>query len=257
MESKQMIATDDLVGGFASTMDRRRVLKLIAGAGALAVAGVVTQSGRAGAQEAEITVGGHYRTTDWLNLRAKPNTSSNVLAVMPPNALVEYLGETKNGFRKIAYQGTGGWAHGSYLSVSNGGSADPPTFIGQGVTTTAVNLRSGPSTGHQIHRVLSKGTVIDISDRVEYGFRYVKHNGQGGYLWDGYIAPSGGEGDGPARFTTTDRVNLRAKPSTSAKVLLVIDEGEEVLDYDLEMANGFRSVDYKGTVGWVYDAYLK
>ena len=125
------------------------------------------------------------------------------------------------------------------------------------MTTSSVNFRSGPSTGHQVYRVLPKGTVIDISDRVEYGFRYVKHNGQGGYVYDDYIAPYGGEDDGAVHFVTTARVNMRSKPSKSAPVITVIDEGEEVLDYDLVMSNGYRGVDYNGTVGWVYDAYLQ
>jgi hypothetical protein len=50
---------------------------------------------------------------------------------------------------------------------------------------------------------------------------------------------------------------LRAKPSTSAAIRLVVPAGAEVKDYDLEIVNGFRSVDYKGTVGWIYNAYLK
>jgi uncharacterized protein YgiM (DUF1202 family) len=241
--------------GLNSTMDRRQVVKLISGASALAVVGAVGLAGRAGAQEAA-AVGDYYRTTARLNLREKPSTSAPVITVLPLNALVQQVAPMQNGFRKVAYQGKNGWAHADFLEISNGGSSDPPNFIGQGVTTTAVNFRSGPSTGHKIYGVLSKGTVLDISDRVEYGFRYVKYNEQGGYVYDDYIAPYGGEDDGAVHFITTARVNLRAKPSKSAKVLMVVNAGEEVLDYDLELANGYRSVDYKGSVGWIYNAYL-
>lgn len=250
----RLLVQSGLNDGLGSSIDRRHLLKLIAGTGAAAVAGAVVLPGAAGAQTTE-SISSHYRTTTALNLRANPSTSAKILLVMPANAIVEYLGETKSGFRKVAYQGTGGWAYADYLTVSNGGSDDPPVIIGQGVTTTAVNFRSGPSTGHSIHRVLPKGTTIDISDTELYGFRFVKHNGQGGWLWDEYIAPAGGEG--PAVFVTTAAVNLRAKPNTSAKILMVIPAGQTVLDYDLVMSNGYRGVDYKGNVGWVYDAYLK
>lgn len=243
-------------GGLESALDRRWVLKLIGGAGALAIAGAVTLPGKAGAQEAQ-AVGDYYRTTARLNLRAQPNTSAKILLVLPENALVQQVAPIQNGFRKVAYQGTTGWAHSDYLAISNGGSSDPPTWIGIGVTTSSVNLRSGPSTGHQVLKIVPKGAAIDISDRVEYGFRYVKYNGQGGYVYDDYIAPQDSSEDGPVRFKTTARVNMRAKPSTSAKIIKVIEKGEYVLDYDLVMANGFRGVDYQGTVGWIHDDYLQ
>jgi uncharacterized protein YraI len=240
------------ISGRGGSMDRRRLLKVVAGVGAAAVAGAASLP--RGAAAREVVTGGYFRTTAALNLRAKPNLTAKIILVMPKGAGVEYLGETKNGFRKVAYQGTGGWAHKDYLEITNGGSDDPPVIIGQAVTTTAVNFRSGPSTGHQVYRVLPKGTVIEYADTERYRFRYVKYNGQGGWIWDDFLAPQGGEG--PAVFTTTTAVNLRAKPSLSAKVLMVVAKGQTVLDYDLELANGFRSVDYLGTVGWIYDAYL-
>jgi uncharacterized protein YgiM (DUF1202 family) len=235
-------------------MDRRRMLRLIGGAGAAAAVGTLAVAGAARAQDEVSAAGGFYVTTTALNLRAKPSTSAKVLRVMPARSAVEYLGETRNGFRKVAYKGIGGWAHKDYLQVANGGSDDPPVIIGQAVTAIAVNFRTGPSTGHRILRVLAAGTVVQISDTKRDGFRYVVHNGQGGWIYDDYLAPQGGEG--PAIFVTTTAVNLRAQPSTSAKVLKVVPKGATVKDYDLVMSNGFRGVDYNGTVGWIYDAYL-
>jgi uncharacterized protein YraI len=131
-------------------------------------------------------------------------------------------------------------------------------FIGPAVTTTAVNLRSGPSTSSRILHVLPKGYVVTISDEVVNGFRSVQAAGDlVGWVYDQYLAPYGGEDEGPAYFTTTAAVNLRAQPSTSAKILLVVPAGKTVADYDLVMSNGFRGVDYNGTRGWIYDAYLK
>jgi hypothetical protein len=39
-------------------------------------------------------------------------------------------------------------------------------------------------------------------------------------------------------------------------VKLVLPSGATVIDYDDEIVNGFRHVDYKGTTGWVSNAYL-
>lgn len=221
------------------------------GAGAVAAGGLaqLTLGNDAAARSGD----GRLRTTVALNLRAKPSTKAKILLVMPKGAIVTNQYAEKNGFMKVGYQGKIGWAYGAYLEPADSGD---PTIIGQGVTTTDVNFRSGPSTGHSVLRVLPKGTIVDISDLTRDGFRYAIHQGQAGWIYDQYLAPYGGE-KGPAYFTTTTAVNLRAKPSTSATILLVVPAGAVVEDYDLEIVNGFRSVDYKGTVGWIYNAYLR
>lgn len=251
-------ANDVVSSVVSSVSNRRSFVKLVAGAGALALVGATSLPQVAGAQSES----SHYRTTSALNLRQKPSTSSKVLLVMPEGALVQYLGEKSKGFFKVAYQGSWGWAHSDYLTASNGGSADPGTIIGKGITTDAVNFRTGPSTGHSVIQVLPKGTVVSLTDRVEYNFRVVEYNGRRGYVHDDYLANDNGGGgnsgddDGATKFKTTTAVNLRSRASTSSKVLLVVPKGATVLDYDLVMANGFRGVDYKGTVGWIYDDYL-
>jgi uncharacterized protein YraI len=239
-----------MASGLERTTDRRGALRLLLGAGAMAAAGGASLA--LGRQAAARSGDGQLRTTTALNLRAKPSLQAKVLLVMPKGAIVTNQYAEKNGFIKVGYQGTIGWAYGTYLEPA--GSGDPP-IIGQAITTTAVNFRSGPSTSESVFRVLSKGTTVEISNLVQNGFRYAIHNGQAGWIYDQYLAPAGGEG--PAIFTTTTAVNLRAKPSTSAAILLVVPAGAVVKDYDLELVNGFRSVDFKGTVGWIYNAYLE
>jgi uncharacterized protein YgiM (DUF1202 family) len=234
--------------GFGKTMDRRRVLRLIAGAGAAAVVGGVGLAQGAGAAN-------FFRATTALNLRAKPRLNAPVKLVIPANGIVVDLGVTSNGFRKVSYQGVRGYAYASYLVPANGGSTDPINIIGAAITTTAVNLRYEPSIGSTIIAVVAKGTRVQIGDRVQNGYRQVVANGNMGWIFDDYLAPEGGEG--PAHFTTTAAVNLRAQPNTSAQVIMVVPVGAVVADYDLVLANGFRSVEYKGKTGWIYNAYLK
>jgi uncharacterized protein YraI len=236
-----------------ATIDRRHVLKMMAGAGALALTALNGFSGKAGAQEAA-ALGDYYRTSDRLNLRETPSTSAKVLTVMPAGAIVQDLGQQSNDFRKVAYQGISGWAHNGYLELTNGGSSDPPVVLGDAVTTTSVNFRTGPSNGHAIIRVLPKGTTVKYTDRVLYGYRFVKYDGQNGWIYDDYITPA--DGEGPIAFTTTARVNMRKGPGTSYQVLLVVPAGETVLDYDLVVKNGWRGVDWNGNVGWISGDYL-
>jgi uncharacterized protein YgiM (DUF1202 family) len=50
-----------------------------------------------------------------LNLRAAASTASSVLTVMPDGATVTLLGQSSNGFAKVRYNGTEGWAYAIYL----------------------------------------------------------------------------------------------------------------------------------------------
>src|SRR5215211_8881102 len=88
---------------------------------------------------------GSARTTSSLNLRAGPSTSDRVLLVMPSGASVTLTGETSNGFLRMTYQGTRGWAHGSYLSTSGGGSnngGSTPSNPGSGPSGNATTTSS-------------------------------------------------------------------------------------------------------------------
>ncbi len=50
-------------------------------------------------------------------------------------------------------------------------------------------------------------------------------------------------------------MNLRAEPSTSARILTVMPSGARVMLLD-GYSNGFRKVSYNGLTGWAYTAYL-
>ena len=235
---------------FSSSISRRSVIKIAFGAtAAIAVGGVALTS------NADARSGGGYRTTTALNLREQASTSSKVLAVIPAGEMVGYLGDRSNGFLAVSYQGINGWAYEDFLTPAIIGGDDPST-IGSAVVTSAVNFRVGPSTGHDVLDVLAAGTIVQIFDRVQNGFRFIVHDSQLGWVYDDFLGQGNGDSDGPGVFYTTSAVNLRAQPSTSSEVIMVVPSDAQVLDYDLVMSNGFRGVDYNGNVGWIYDDFL-
>jgi uncharacterized protein YraI len=236
MESK-----DALLG---RRLSRRGVLGLIAGAGAAAASGLVIS-------DAAANTGVKYTTTAALNLRSKPNTSSSIIRVVPKGAVViDYDGELVNGYRSVDYNGSVGWVLNSFLVK---GTVPPPTpvIIGGARTTAAVNFRKGPGISFAVIKVAAAGVWVDITATVENGYRYVVLNGVAGWIFDAYL---GGADEGA--FITTAAVNLRTGASTSHAIKLVIPKGATVVDYDDEIVNGYRHVDYKGTTGWVSNAFL-
>ena len=124
-----------------------------------------------------------------------------------------------------------------------------------------MNFREGPSTSSRVIAVLAAGTAIFVNDVGASGFWSVSYNGQNGWIYADYIqrdgagpAPGGPTYD-PNMATTTAALNLRAEPSTSAKVLLVMPAGSKVV-LKSGTANGWRQVMFNGKTGWASTQYL-
>lgn len=191
-------------------------------------------------------------------LRSGPGTGYSTIAYLAKGTEVRFLadGGSANGYRwyKVRVLATGkeGFVAASLLSAPDGGTGSDPIIIGSARTTTNVNLRSGPSTSNQVLRVVAAGATVQISNTVRTGFRYVIHNGLAGWIADQYLTTGSSSGE---TFTTTAALNLRAEPSLSARVLLVMPEGATV-QAGSRGSGQFRQVTYKGTTGWAATAYL-
>lgn len=198
--------------------------------------------------------------TSGARLRSGPGTGYAVVASLAKGTEVRYLayGGSANGYEwhKVLVLATGkqGFIAATLLSMPGGNPGGGPVIVGSARTTAAVNLRSGPSTGNSVLRVVAKGATVQTSNTVQGGFRYVIHNGLAGWIADQYLSADGSQ-PGQGTFTTTARLNLRAAPNTGAAVKLVIPSGATVKAL-AGVANGWREVSYQGTSGWVATSYL-
>jgi uncharacterized protein YraI len=185
--------------------------------------------------------------TDDLNLRKGPNLGDAVLLVIPAGSTVlrAVSGDT-NGYAPVTYGGVAGWAATAYLV---GGGFDGG--LAELTVTADLNLRAGPSLGDAVLRVMPAGSTVLRGDQVVNGFRLVTFQGTTGWAFEEYLA--GGD-DGPSGATrvTLVSLNLRAAPSLSAGVILVMPPGSSVTLLRTDGAEGFVQVDYAGTVGWAY-----
>lgn len=223
---------------------RRRMFGLIAGAGVAVAAGTLVR-------ESSANSGVSYMATSRLNLRSRPNTSSSVILILPANAVVvDYDNEVVNGFRSVDYKGSVGWVSTMYLTSD----ANPPALeiVGSARTTSNVNFRDGASAGSGVIKVVPKGTWVDFTSSIMNGYRQVRIDGTYGWIADAFLG-----GSNAGAFFTTDSVNFRTGAGTSFPVKFVLIEGITVVDYDGEIVNGFRSVEYQGTTGWVSNAFLR
>ncbi len=144
------------------------------------------------------SVTGSASTTARLNLRTGPGTGYAVKLTMPSGARVEVMGGAQGGFLPLRYNGTTGWASASFLSTGGGTQQPAPApdpgsgaTIDYKVTTAAVNMRSGPSTGTSVVTVLPPGTRIDITGSAQSGFLPAKWAGRAGWVSAQYLSDPG------------------------------------------------------------------
>lgn len=122
------------------------------------------------------TGGKTVQTTDSLNLRKGPSTTSAVLTVMPAGASVTLTGGSQNGFLEVTYNGMTGWASADYLT-------DFPTAT----VDSALNLRSSPSLDAPVLAVMPGGAKVQLLGANQGGFSKVSYNGQTGWAYSAYL----------------------------------------------------------------------
>lgn len=247
---------DSVGSALERPVNRRSFLKMIgAGTAALAV-GAASRPVRTSARSTDTLI----VNTEGSRLRSGAGTGYTVIASLAKGTEVQYLanGGSANGYQwyKVRVFSTSkeGFVASSLLSAPDGGTGSDPVIVGTAKTTDYVNLRSGPSTSHKVLRVVPAGASVQTSSTVQGGFRYVIHDGLAGWISDQYLTSGGSQPSGET-FTTTTALNLRAEPSTSAKVLLVMPSGAVVKALS-GTAAGWRQVSYNGTAGWASTNYL-
>ena len=130
-------------------------------------------------------------------------------------------------------------------------------------TTAKVNFRAGASTGTASMGTLSRGTKVTVLG--ENGSFYLVKNSAGtqGFVSKSYISrskPSGSSSSSSSSSAktmtvTASYVNMREGGGMSYKVIKVLPRGTVVTV--VKRGNYWTRVNYKGTLGWIKNTYLK
>ena len=132
-------------------------------------------------------------------------------------------------------------------------------------TTASVNFRAGASTSTASMGTLSRGTKVTVLG--ENGRFYLVKNSAGtqGYVSKSYISrtkPSGSSSSSSSSSSsaqtmtvTASYVNMRAGGGLSYDVVKVLPRGTVVTV--VKRGNYWTRVNYKGTLGWIKNTYLK
>lgn len=197
-----------------------------------------------------------YQTTDSLNLRSSATTSSKKLITISKNTKISSSYRQGNWY-KLSYKGKTGYVLGTYLKkITTSTSFTKTTYQ----TTAALTLRKTNSSSSTRLLTIPKGK--QLSSNYKKGNWYkVTYSKKTGYVSGSYLkkitlsSPTSNPVQTTTAYTTTERLNLRAAPNTSGKLLLTIPNGEVI--QSLSQSNGWHKVMYNGTTGYVVGTYLK
>ncbi len=231
------------------------------------------------------------RTSDRVNMRELPITTSDIEKVVPKNGTVEVIGQCGIWYL-VKYSGRTGYLMAQYVTVegkaetapsqpdssdnnsSNNSSADENYAAARsGKTTTRVNMRKGPSTNAEVEKVLGKNDSVILLG--ENGTWYkVNAGGKVGYVSKAYITLTSDSSpsvpsvppvspsvpdteiyDNTVSGAATERVNLRAAASTSSSVLKVLAANQS-LTIEGETGSWYK-VKVDGKSGYVAKAYVR
>ncbi|RKW44020.1 MAG: SH3 domain-containing protein [Lachnospiraceae bacterium] len=128
-----------------------------------------------------------------ITLRVSDSTNAKEIKQIPLGAAVSFMENAANGFYKVSYNGSIGYALASYLSV------DPYDHYVASTTASTVwsgkvvrcneyiTLRRTPSTkGEEITKI-PLGAIVTVYSGADNGFYYIDYDGFEGYALAGYI----------------------------------------------------------------------
>lgn len=209
---------------------------------------------------------------NWISLRKSPSTSATRLKEIPLGASCSFIEEASNGFYKVIYNGTTGYALAQYLTTDKSAVTSSAPVVqsesSQGTLWVVnceewISLRSSANTSASRLAKIPLGASCEYLGSASNGFYKVRYNGTTGYALSQYLSSqTSSYSSGSSPSTTTLRVvnceewiSLRSSASTSASRLDKIPLGA-TCEYLGSASNGFYKVRYNGTTGYALSQYL-
>ena len=130
-----------------------------------------------------------------ITLRTADSTSAKEIRQIPLGAAVSFMENAANGFYKVSYNGSTGYALASYLSVdpynhyvASTTAATDTSWTGKVVRCNEfITLRKTPSTKVEEITKIPLGALVTVYSGADNGFYYINYGGIEGYALASYI----------------------------------------------------------------------
>lgn len=192
------------------------------------------------------TINGSY-----VRMRSGASTSSSILGTYNSGTTMSVTG-VSGAWYKVSYNGTSGYVHSDYLSLSGAtGGGESTSGTNGSVKGSDVRMRSGPGTNYSILGTYQNGTALTITG-TENGWTKVTIGGTSGYIRSDYV--SGGGADSKTGYIKGTGVRMRSGASTTSSILGVYNTGTS-MTITGESGNWYK-VSYNGKDGYVSKDYM-
>lgn len=141
-------------------------------------------------------VGGEVTAKDETNLRAEPNTNSEIIATIKNGEFVTRIGVSPAGWTKLTYNGRTAYAKTSLLTTEVNSTSSKNESVSDGFSPasgrvtakTETNLRTAPSTQNsEVVYTLKNGEFAELIGKHSNGWAKLTFNGQTVYAVSSYL----------------------------------------------------------------------
>ncbi len=231
---------------------RRTVIKVRAAAALLSVGVILSLMWP---QTASATT--QMTATVGVNIRSGPSTQTDILGGLYRGQTVTAISSAQ-GWTKINYDGSTAYIASRYLT--KGKDLPPPLRIGPGtvkITTTALNLRTGPGLSYRVIKVLKGGARVTMTGKTARGWAELVNGRSTGWSSVQYLASSmyGRPAIIGKRVATAD-LDIRTTSGARSRTVAEVKKGT-ALSVTGAIQNGRAQIIYKGAIRWVTARYLR
>ena len=192
------------------------------------------------------TIDGSY-----VRMRSGASTSSSILGTYNSGTTMAVTG-VSGAWYKVSYNGTAGYVHSDYVSLSgvtsNGGSTAGSNGSVKG---SDVRMRSGPGTNYSLLGTYPNGTALTVTG-TENGWSKVTIGGVSGYIRSDYV--SGGGADSKTGYIKGTGVRMRSGASTTSSILGEYNTGTPLTITGT--SGNWTAVTINGVKGYVNSTYV-
>jgi len=191
-----------------------------------------------------------------VNIRSGATTQSSILGGLYRGQTVTAISSAA-GWTKITFGGSTAYVASKYLS--KGKDLPVPKKIGAGtvkITTTALNLRTGPGLSYRVIKVLKGGTKVTLTGKTARGWAQLINGKSTGWSSMQYLAsPTTGRPAIIGKRVATADLDIRTTSGANAKTVAEVKKGT-ALSVTGAIQNGRAQIIYKGAIRWVTAKYL-
>lgn len=128
---------------------------------------------------------------EWISLRSKPSTNSTQITTMNLGASCGFIEASVNGFYKVSYNGTTGYALAQYLSIEkphiNTHIAPRNQILHVVNCNESITLRTNDNIYANEITQIPLGASVEFLAQAENGFYKIRYNGRVGYALSQYL----------------------------------------------------------------------